>query len=155
MRTIKANGDYDVLSRIHSSFQSSPGAHSGPAFLPWHREFLKRLEIALRRVDPSVALPYWDSTLDSTIPNPAESSLFTNELMGRTGPDGLIQTGAFRGWLTIDQSRVFRRNVGNTGRPFIEADISAVQATNNYQQVLAYTAPSQVRLPNPGCMDGT
>ncbi|KAK6038477.1 shTK domain protein, partial [Cooperia oncophora] len=135
MRTIITNGDYDVLSRIHSSFQSSPGAHSGPAFLPWHREFLKRR-----------ALPYGDSPRTATIPeifSPAESSLFTNELMGRTGPDGLIQTGAFRGWLTIDQSRVFRRNVGNTGRPFIEADISAVQATNNYQQVLAYTAPSQ------------
>ncbi|PIO59806.1 shTK domain protein, partial [Teladorsagia circumcincta] len=62
----------------------------------------KELEIALRRVDPSVALPYWDSTLDSTIPNPTESSLFTNELMGRSGPDGSIQTGAFRGWRTVD-----------------------------------------------------
>ncbi|XGW14534.1 hypothetical protein V3C99_000664, partial [Haemonchus contortus] len=145
MWTIKGNGDYDTLSRIHSSFQTSPGAHSGPAFLPWHREFIKRLEIALRRVDPSIALPYWDSTLESTIPNPAESSLFTNELMGRAGPDGSIRTGAFRGWLTVDQSRVFRRNLGATGRPFQEADIVAVQATGDFRQVLANTAPSQSR----------
>ncbi|KAK6745939.1 hypothetical protein RB195_012197 [Necator americanus] len=41
MWTIKGNGDYDQLSRIHSSFTTSPGAHSGPAFLPWHREFIK------------------------------------------------------------------------------------------------------------------
>uniref|UniRef100_A0A0N4WJP6 ShTK domain protein n=1 Tax=Haemonchus placei TaxID=6290 RepID=A0A0N4WJP6_HAEPC len=148
MWTIKGNGDYDTLSRIHSSFQTSPGAHSGPAFLPWHREFIKRLEIALRRVDPSIALPYWDSTLESTIPNPAESCLFTNELMGRAGPDGSIRTGAFRGWLTVDQSRVFRRNLGATGRPFQEADIAAVQATGDFRQVLANTAPSQ-GCPNP------
>ncbi|PIO71191.1 hypothetical protein TELCIR_06920 [Teladorsagia circumcincta] len=103
----------------------------------------QRLEIALRRVDPSVALPYWDSTLDSTIPNPTESSLFTNELMGRSGPDGSIQTGAFRGWRTVDQSRVFRRDLGTTGRPLQEADIAAVQATGDFRQVLANTAPSQ------------
>ncbi|EPB79862.1 common central domain of tyrosinase [Ancylostoma ceylanicum] len=82
MWTIKSNGDYDTISRIHSQFSTSPGAHSGPAFLPWHREFIKRLEIALRRVDPTLALPYWDSTLDGTLPSPADSVLWGNELMG-------------------------------------------------------------------------
>ncbi|KHJ87780.1 common central domain of tyrosinase [Oesophagostomum dentatum] len=148
MWTIKGNGDYDVLSRIHSSFATSPGAHSGPAFLPWHREFIKRLEIALRRVDPSVSLPYWDSTLDSTIPNPAQSSLFTNELMGQTGSDGLIATGAFRGWRTVDNSRPFRRSVGSQGRTFQESDISTLMSTFDFTQVLAYTAPS-ANCPNP------
>ncbi|ETN85844.1 common central domain of tyrosinase, partial [Necator americanus] len=173
MWTIKGNGDYDQLSRIHSSFTTSPGAHSGPAFLPWHREFIKRygdgreapllcddtylyerkregilLEIALRRVDPTVALPYWDSTLDSTLPNPRDSSMFTNELMGRQGPDGSIQTGAFRGWRTVDGSRVFRRNLGATGTLFQQSDINAVMAATDFRQVLAYTAPSP-SCPNP------
>uniref|UniRef100_A0A0K0DJC6 Tyrosinase_Cu-bd domain-containing protein n=1 Tax=Angiostrongylus cantonensis TaxID=6313 RepID=A0A0K0DJC6_ANGCA len=46
MWAIKRNGDYDALSRIHSQFFTSPGAHSGPAFLPWHREHIKRSAIA-------------------------------------------------------------------------------------------------------------
>ncbi|KAK6745943.1 hypothetical protein RB195_012198 [Necator americanus] len=145
MRRIKRNGDYDKLSRIYSSFTTSPGAHSGPAFLPWHREFIKRLEIALRRVDPTIALPYWDSTLDSTLPNPRDSSMFTNELMGRQGPDGSIQTGAFRGWRTADGSKVLRRNLGAAGTLLQQSDIDAAMATTDFRQVLAYTAPS------PGC----
>ena len=33
------------------------GIHWGPAFLPWHRDFLRKLEVAL-----NVPLPYWDWT---------------------------------------------------------------------------------------------
>lgn len=33
-------------------------AHMGPAFLPWHRELLNQMEIALQTVDPRVTLPY-------------------------------------------------------------------------------------------------
>ncbi|RCN32284.1 hypothetical protein ANCCAN_21909 [Ancylostoma caninum] len=108
----------------------------------------RRLEIALRRVDPTLALPYWDSTLDGTLPNPRDSSLFTNELMGRQGPDGSIATGAFRGWRTVDGSRVFRRNVGGSGTLFQQSDINAVMAATDYRQVLAFTAPDQ-NCPSP------
>ncbi|PIO72151.1 shTK domain protein [Teladorsagia circumcincta] len=148
MWTIKGNGDYDDIARIHSQFITSPGAHSGPAFLPWHREYIKRVEIALRRVDPSLALPYWDSTLDETLPNPAQSCMWGSELMGTQESDGSVRTGAFRNWLTVDGSRVFTRNIGRTGNLLREADIQIILNSPDFRQLLAFTAP-QTGCPNP------
>ncbi|KJH48344.1 hypothetical protein DICVIV_05585 [Dictyocaulus viviparus] len=153
MWAIKNNSEYDTISRIHSQYVTSPGAHSGPAFLPWHREFIKsirvifldlRLEIALRRVDPTVALPYWDSTLDARIPNPRDSSLWSNELMGIDSSDGTVRTGVFRNWLTVDGRRVFTRSVGATGNLMMERDVTTVITASDYRQILAFTAPQSV-----------
>ncbi len=44
--------------------------HSGPEFLPWHRELVNRLETLLRQIEPKVSLHYWDWTQDPRkIPN--------------------------------------------------------------------------------------
>ncbi|PAV75874.1 hypothetical protein WR25_01310 [Diploscapter pachys] len=54
---------WDLHTLVHYP-DSAPGAHWGPSFLPWHREFLRQFEIALQTEREGVALPYWDSTLD-------------------------------------------------------------------------------------------
>jgi tyrosinase len=40
--------------------------HGNMLFLPWHRAYLYMLEMALRDIDGSVALPWWDWTSDQS-----------------------------------------------------------------------------------------
>lgn len=76
---LKATGAYDMYVMTHMNAMHH--AHGGPAFLPWHREFLRRLERDLQGIDPSVTLPYWDWTTDNT-----PSSLpWQADLMGGNG----------------------------------------------------------------------
>lgn len=51
---------WDKQDQIHQATH----VHGGPAFVPWHREMLNRYEAMLQEVDPSVALHYWDWTVD-------------------------------------------------------------------------------------------
>ncbi|MFF3498210.1 tyrosinase family protein [Streptomyces sp. NPDC003247] len=96
---VKRSGEYDEFVRMHIDYYVSDGegglrtAHMAPSFLPWHRRFLLDLEAALRRVDPSVTLPYWDWTRDrgkTSVP-------WTEDLLGGDGrgSDRQVTTGPF------------------------------------------------------------
>ncbi|VDN24065.1 unnamed protein product [Cylicostephanus goldi] len=120
--SIKNSGVYDYLNRIHTRFAVSSGAHAGPAFVPWHREFLKRVEIALRMVDPSMALTYWDSTMDSRLTKPEHSVLWSSELLGGSKP-GEVKDGPFAGWMLESKARVIKRDVGKLSAPMPIDDV--------------------------------
>lgn len=93
---LKASGAYDTFVDQHrAAFLASPNdpAHNGPAFVPWHREYLRRFERALQSIDPSVSLPYWDWTVD----NSPTSSIWDSGFMGGSGsgPNQRVTTGPF------------------------------------------------------------
>jgi tyrosinase len=88
---LKANGQYDQFVTDHMNFMA--GAHRGPAFLPWHRQYLRKFELALQTIDASVTLPYWDWTVDNT----ATASLWSSTFLGGNGrpSDGKVLDGPF------------------------------------------------------------
>ncbi|MFI8833311.1 tyrosinase family protein [Streptomyces afghaniensis] len=96
---VKRRGEYDEFVRMHVEYFSSDGehglraAHMAPSFLPWHRRFLLDLERALRRVDSSVTVPYWDWTRYRT----TTSAPWTADLLGGNGrrSDHQVMTGPF------------------------------------------------------------
>ncbi|MFZ3495872.1 tyrosinase family protein [Streptomyces sp. 5.8] len=67
--------------------------HTGPEFLPWHREIVNRFEDQLRVIDSRVSLHYWDWTQDPRSiananlgnGNAGSLNLFTPEFMGYGG----------------------------------------------------------------------
>ena len=66
-------------------------AHRGPAFLPWHREYLKRFEAELQRImgDSDFGLPYWDWEHDGDLPVPDQKTTPVWEVFGGDGDPAL------------------------------------------------------------------
>jgi len=74
---------YDQWVAVHGCIMGvrTPGSavfrnlgHQNIGFLPWHREYLRRFELALQSVVPGVTIPYWE--WPSGVPEPIP--LFTN-----------------------------------------------------------------------------
>jgi tyrosinase len=109
--SLKKKGRYDEYVHWHhhvmlpTIFPHEPkdadyrnGAHRGPAFLPWHREFLLQVESDLKSIDSALFIPYWDWTEDSTLSDPTKSPIWSDDLMGGNGDPGdgwRVATGPF------------------------------------------------------------
>ena len=99
VKAVKANGIYDIFVEQHRTAMLDGGtnsvdpAHLGPAFLPWHREYLHRFELELQKLDPNVTLPYWDWTID----NSETSSIWDPEFLGSNGYKGPFGPGNPKG----------------------------------------------------------
>ena len=100
------------------------GAHRGPAFLPWHRAFIRQFELDLDRLVPGVTLPYWDWAADAA--DPMNAAVWANDLMGGNGSSdagNLVQSGPFaynasdinNSWNIID---IFGNNTNSSGMHF-------------------------------------
>lgn len=145
----KADGSYDeFIERHHHSMMTAtlmPGeaggsnlrnvAHRGPAFLPWHRYFLREFELMLQDKRPGVTLPYWDWETEA---DPFAAPLWSTAPGERhyVGGDGTVTTGPFAGWTAlveaIDGSLVDRpggiiRNFGSGAFP-TQAQVDGVLA---------------------------
>jgi tyrosinase len=137
LRALKASGAYDAFVEQHRAavlFTTPDPAHRGPAFLPWHREYLRRFELALQAVDPSVTLPYWDWSADRT----ARSPLWSPDFMGGdgAGPGDRVTTGPFADWaLTVldpgERDPFLKRTLGAVvaSLPSVEQVRSALAVT--------------------------
>uniref|UniRef100_A0A914VW86 Tyrosinase copper-binding domain-containing protein n=1 Tax=Plectus sambesii TaxID=2011161 RepID=A0A914VW86_9BILA len=138
---------YDLLVIYHTP-EESPGAHWGPAFLPFHREWIKQLEVALRQLDPDVAVPYWDSTLDEGLPTPKDAILWTDDFFG--GNNGNVISGPFANWVTthelgfVPNVKTLYRDVGTSpfGGLFKEADIEFAMSREQFEDFTACVDPT-------------
>nr|CAD2195004.1 unnamed protein product [Meloidogyne enterolobii] len=144
LRIMKETGDYDRFAKQHRRVVVEGGAHSGPAFLLWHREFLKRFEITMRLYDPSISLPYWDSVLDSRIPKSADSYLFSNELFGETDNNQSVINGPYSPWRTLEGNQFITRSVGESGSCLKQKDIDTIMNKNGILNCLGYSTPKDI-----------
>lgn len=125
---VKRRGEYDDFVRLHIAHFRGDGerglraAHMTPSFLPWHRQFVLDLENALRRVDDSVTVPYWDWTKDRS----ATSVPWTDDLLGGNGRRGdrQVMTGPFAyaagDWTIragVTDDRFLTRDLGRSRNP--------------------------------------
>lgn len=72
-------------------------AHSGPAFLPWHRLMLLLFELQLQRVlgDDQVGLPYWDWAADGALPAVQQPQAALWQAAGIGGTGSPVTDGPF------------------------------------------------------------
>lgn len=141
---VKSSGRYNDFVTTHNNFimsdvdSAARAAHRCPSFLPWHRKYLLDFERALQAVNPSVNLPYWDWTADST-PN---ASLWREDFFGGDGRSGdrQVTTGPFAfgngNWaldVTTDTRRYLSRAMGARGvRLPSRAEVDSVLAMPTY-----------------------
>ncbi|KAK0397951.1 hypothetical protein QR680_002354 [Steinernema hermaphroditum] len=139
LNEMKRIGLYNEIGKMHKY----GGIHSGPAFLPWHREMIKRLEMAFRKFYPDLGLPYWDSTLDNNLPEPKDSVWFSDYLMGDTDDDGYVVTGKYAYWKTLENKDAILRILAEEpdGEFFNDARVDWVVDQTEIDRVMAYSSP--------------
>lgn len=95
LKRMKTDRTYDQYVQWHVDAmgmgpQSVNYAHQGPAFLPWHREFILLFEQDMQKADRalggdgSLTLPYWDWTAEQGA-DPAANPLWGDNFLSPSG----------------------------------------------------------------------
>lgn len=80
---------FERFIEIHAAHAGN--AHGGAHFLAWHRLFLLAYENALRTVEPSVTIPYWDWSMDAA--DPAMAPVWATSQLGKAADGSRIGAG--------------------------------------------------------------
>jgi len=130
---------WDKQEEIHKNAHfAGVDVHGGPAFVPWHRVIVNRLEQLLREVDPALSLHYWDWTSDPRSTAGGRAALFTPEFMGNASGDAGHLLNNFESTEDAETSNGHTkiwRNVGavaanGDGTPAISADATILAGTD-------------------------
>ena len=119
-------GRYDDYVEQHRGAMGH--GHGGPAFFPWHREYVRRFEEDLQSIDPSVSVPYWDWTVGNLNASATQSLIWRDDFMGGPGAagTGAVTSGPFAAW-------GLRRNSFDIfGFPGTGGTVSSFMANPNY-----------------------
>jgi hypothetical protein len=113
--------------------------HSGPAFIPWHRVLVNRMEELIRQIHPELSLHYWDWTTDPRAGVGGGTALFTPNFMGGTGNPAGPPFQDFESTEKTDplgdgiHDHIWREvgaaNANPDGTPAIDADNTILAAT--------------------------
>ena len=124
---------YDALALLHTS-EGIKSAHDGAGFPGWHRIYILMFEVALREVNPSVCLPYWDSSLDEGLDDPVTSQVWSDEFFG--SPHGAVVTGPFANWTTPSGVPLLR-DVGSDGDLISANSVRDVLSRRSHEDILS------------------
>jgi tyrosinase len=146
---------YDVFVFWHHQsmmLMTPPGqndrnaAHSGPAFLPWHRYFLLTLEGFLQQAvnDTNFRIPYWDWCADAELPNPNTSPVWSGTNLGQfIGPAWTVRLAMnpFSGNLER-VNRQLERNLGAEGALATRSQVRTVVRDETAYDLTPYNSSS-------------
>lgn len=133
--------NYDDFVKLHRDNYSD--AHDQASFLPWHRKFLRLIELELQKIEgfENVTWPYWDWTV-----NQDKTALpFAKSFVGLDGDDSMgdeVQMGPFAGtanWkITIVGTEANPKDDGNEAlRRDIGANVANLPTPQNLVDTLA------------------
>uniref|UniRef100_A0A183BW73 ShKT domain-containing protein n=1 Tax=Globodera pallida TaxID=36090 RepID=A0A183BW73_GLOPA len=98
-----------------------------------------------------VSIPYWDSSLDQRLPNPADSIMWSANFMGAPDGRGGIADGFLADWITMSGTPIQRR-LGEDGELITEEEINSMINQRLMDNVFAFPSRQNnggCRRPNP------